>query len=131
MSEVRVSGGLGGLKNTREDMAMYPGSGYRGPTSSSGLFFVFRSTQIGGYNEVEREFGRESLGAIPLLGGEVTSLASNGNAPRSCWVAEGGTLCCSSRLLCSRPSSLLLRHLAREGGRRVLPAMGADFPLIF
>ena len=30
------------------------------------LFFVFESTQIGGYNERER-FGRESLGAISLL----------------------------------------------------------------
>ena len=33
---VWVSGGSGGFKNTREDMMMYPGSGYRSPTSSSG-----------------------------------------------------------------------------------------------
>jgi len=35
MLEVWVSGGSGGLKNTREDTAMYPSLGYRGPTSSS------------------------------------------------------------------------------------------------
>jgi hypothetical protein len=69
---------------------MYPSSGYQGPTSSNEWFFVFKSTQIGGYNEGEREFGRGSLGAILwLIGGQISSLASQGNTPLSCWVVEG------------------------------------------
>jgi len=60
------------LKNTKGDIAAYPGSRYRGSTSSSEVFFVFRSTQIGGYNGGEREFGRGLLGAILwLVGGGV------------------------------------------------------------
>ena len=60
------------LGNTGEDTAMYLGSGYQGPTSSSGLIFVSQSIQVRGYNEVEREFGRGLLGAIlRLVDGEV------------------------------------------------------------
>jgi hypothetical protein len=40
---VWVSGGSGGLKNTREDTAMYPGLGYQGPTSSSGCSLYSRA----------------------------------------------------------------------------------------
>jgi hypothetical protein len=40
------------FKNTR-DTTINPGSGYRGPTSSSEIFFVFKSTQIEGYSEGE------------------------------------------------------------------------------
>lgn len=45
MSEMWVSGVLGAQGHNR-DTAVYPGSGYQGPTSSSEVFFVFRSTQI-------------------------------------------------------------------------------------
>jgi hypothetical protein len=48
-------------------MVMYLGLGYQGPTSNSGLIFVSQSTQVRGYNEVEREFGRGLLGAILRL----------------------------------------------------------------
>jgi hypothetical protein len=57
------------LKNTKGDIAAYPGSSYRGPMSSSEVFFVFSSTQIGGYNGGEREFGSRLLSAILRLGG--------------------------------------------------------------
>jgi hypothetical protein len=42
-----------------------------------------------GYNREEREFRRGSLGAILwLVGGEVASLVSKGNTPRSCGVTR-------------------------------------------
>jgi hypothetical protein len=56
VTECDVSGGTGGPKNTKElkdhakDTEIYPGLGYQGPTSSSLRIFVFKSTQIGGYN---------------------------------------------------------------------------------
>jgi len=60
------------LKNTKGHIVAYPGSRYRGPTSSSEVFFVFKSIQIGGYNGGKREFGRGLFGAIlRLIGGEV------------------------------------------------------------
>jgi hypothetical protein len=38
------------------------------------MILVFKSTQIGGYNEECKRFGRGSLGANPrLVGGEVSS----------------------------------------------------------
>jgi hypothetical protein len=50
---------------------------------------MFKSTQIGDYNDGEWEFGRGSLGAILwLIGDEVFSPASKGSAPLSCWVAS-------------------------------------------
>ena len=52
MLEVWVSGGSGTHEHKR-DTTVYPGSGYRGPTSSTEEFFVFKSTQIGGYIEGE------------------------------------------------------------------------------
>jgi hypothetical protein len=66
---VLVSGGSGTKKN-KEDTAIYPSSGYRGPTSCSEVFFMFKSTQIGGggcYNGGEREFGKGLLSAILWL----------------------------------------------------------------
>jgi hypothetical protein len=54
------------------------------------LFFVFKSTQIGGLQRKSKRFGRGSLGAtLWLVGGEVASLAGEKNALLSCWVAGG------------------------------------------
>jgi hypothetical protein len=39
----------------RKDTTKYLGLGYRGPTSRSEYFFIFKSTQIGGYNKSERD----------------------------------------------------------------------------
>ena len=63
------------LKDHRADIEVYPGSGYRGTTSSSLSIFVFKSTQIRGSQKCVRErFGRGSLGADPrLVAGEVSS----------------------------------------------------------
>ena len=70
MSEVWVSSGL---KNMREDTAMYPSLDYRGPTSIMSSSSYSRAPKSGGYNEGER-FGRGSLGAIlRLVGDEVSS----------------------------------------------------------
>jgi len=63
-----------GLKCFGSDTAIYPGLGYRDPTSSSGLIFIIQSTQIGdrGYNEAKREFGSGSFDAmLRLSSGEV------------------------------------------------------------
>jgi hypothetical protein len=69
MLEVWVSGGLGTQKHKR-DTVVYLGSGYWDPTSSSEVFFVFRSFQIRGS---QWKFGRGSLGAIlQLIDGEVS-----------------------------------------------------------
>jgi hypothetical protein len=46
MSEVWVFGGSSTQEHER-DTTMYPGLDYRGPTSCSEEFFVFKSTQIG------------------------------------------------------------------------------------
>jgi hypothetical protein len=46
---------------------IYPSSGYRGLMSNSAVFFMFRNTQIGGYNGGKREFGRGLLSAIQRL----------------------------------------------------------------
>jgi hypothetical protein len=48
-------------------MAVYPGLDYQGPTFSTKVFFMLGSTQIGGYNRAEWEFGRGLLGAILRL----------------------------------------------------------------
>ena len=91
MSEVWVSGGL---KNTREDMAMYPSLGYRGPTSSMSSSSYSRAPKSGGYNEGERDLVGDRL--VLSYGSSVMRflpLASKGIAHLSCCVARGGTLC--------------------------------------
>jgi hypothetical protein len=73
---VWVSGGLSGLKNTEKHTAMYLGSGYRGPTSSSRCSLYSRAPKSGGLQQKCKRFGRESLGAIVwLVGGELASPA--------------------------------------------------------
>lgn len=46
MSQVWVSGGLG-TQGHKRGIYINPSSGYRGPTSSCGVFSVLRSTQLG------------------------------------------------------------------------------------
>ena len=120
------------LKNTREDTTIYPASVYRGLTSNSEWFFVFKSTEIGGYNKGERKFGKGSLGAVLwLVDGEVCSPASKGNVPLSSWVAGGrNTLLFLLVALFSRQSPLL-NLLANEEERGEVPLYGGDLPLIF
>ena len=73
---------------------MYPGSGYRGPTSSSSSYLYSRAPKSGVTTRVCKRFGKGSLGAILwLVGGEVASLAmekKDGGEERSVaplWVA--------------------------------------------
>lgn len=47
MLEVWLCSGIGAQGHKRET-EINPGLGYRGPTSSSGLFFLFKSTKLGG-----------------------------------------------------------------------------------
>jgi hypothetical protein len=88
-------------------MAIYPASGYRGPTSSGEWFFVFKSTEIEGYKKGERKFGRGSLGVVLwLVSDEVGSHQVRETLLSLAGLPGGGTLCCSSRLLYS-PGELL------------------------
>jgi hypothetical protein len=68
---------LGWTEERREDMAMYLGSGYRGPMSSSSSFFCIRehpNWQV--TTRVCKRFGKGSLWTIlRLVGGEIASPA--------------------------------------------------------
>jgi hypothetical protein len=96
MLEMWVSSGLGTQEHKR-NMVMYRGLGYRGPTSSSEEFFVFKSTEIGGYKE--EEFGGRLLGAILRFIGSDVFLPQRvrESALSLAGLLGGGTLCCSSR----------------------------------
>jgi len=66
---------LGWTQEHIEDIVMYPGSGYRGPTSSSSSSLYSRAPKSGVTTRVCKRFGRGSLGAIIwFLGGEVAYL---------------------------------------------------------
>jgi hypothetical protein len=54
------------LKNIIEDTRMYPGSGLWGPMSSSGLFFVFESTQIGGLQRTRKRVWQGIARCYPM-----------------------------------------------------------------
>jgi len=68
---VWVSGGSGRLKNTREDMAMYPGFGYWSPTSSS-VVICIREHPNQGVTTKKKEIWQGTARCYPkLVGGEV------------------------------------------------------------
>jgi hypothetical protein len=61
VTECEVSGGSGGLKNIKEhkehveDTNVYPGAGYRSPSSSSLMILVFKNIQTEGLQQSARE----------------------------------------------------------------------------
>ena len=63
MSEVWFSG-CSHTEIHKGETIVYPDSCYRGPTSSSEVFFMFRSTLMGGLQWMNESSIGESLGAI-------------------------------------------------------------------
>jgi hypothetical protein len=65
---------LGWTQEHKEDIVMYLGSGYQGPTSSSSSSLYLKAPKSGVTTRVCKRFGRRSLGAILwLVDGEVAS----------------------------------------------------------
>jgi hypothetical protein len=121
---------LGGLKNTRDDMAMYPSSGYQRPTSSSGCSLYSRAPKSG-VTTKEKEIWQGSLSTIlRLVGSEVSSLARKKNTPLSCRVARGRNAR-SFLLACSALRAELGMVWSIWFVSFVFSSLGADLPLIF
>lgn len=99
MSGVWVFNGSGAQEYKRKTHRYILAQAIEALRSALVVFLYSRAPKSGGYNEVERKSWQGILGAILCLSsGEVDTLASNGNAPCSCWVAGGGALCWSSRM---------------------------------
>ena len=92
--------------------------GLLSPTSNSEVFFVLRSTQIGGYNGGAREFGGGSPGAILRLIGVLSHRVRN---RPSLAVLMGGCLMFPSVLLPSWFGSLYSSFFSLLFGSRSSP----------